>query len=465
MPTAKQLVIVFLLRCGRLNDSRGGNTFFDHSLSQPQREEYYLSVEIQIFKKCCLDLGGDEGHPEERRFLMESTQRDASALGVMQKEFKDAEEVAISLGVFNDSEESHGSYFGDPYLSHSAASDPEVPPTSDPEIPYTSDAKVPFPTEDSSDIECGMMRSNRGRKSMKKLPKGSGLNPCLQLGTSQLGIPSKKDLTVTTLRQVPRTTMAICELPAATSSGCFFPPPIIQGIHSSTASQYPVAMAPYFPAGDALPLCRCATRRTLLPSLQPQVSPLSEGVTQAISETKAGQPSASYHTLLPSLHVNAFPSQLEALSFVEDALADAVSKVTEVACIVDPVHTLFKNVIREAIQLRVEYLLQDHNFLYTDLNQELPQEFDTACSPTLLFLVWTMPGAIAKLLDTNDAATINGLVALLVLLWAAHCMSTNEQQQSLYETYCQNIVLLGSTYNMCTRTPVFNVHSPSLCRQ
>lgn len=96
--------------------------------------------------------------------------------------------------------------------------------------------------------------------------------------------------------------------------------------------------------------------------------------------------------------------QLEALSFAEDALADAVSKVTgsfeymvnqtkdkkiisQVACIVDPVHTLFKNIacaqvsiaynlnptpllntnqIREAVRLHVEYLLQDHNFLYTD---------------------------------------------------------------------------------------------------
>ncbi|KAI6095383.1 hypothetical protein EDD16DRAFT_1720906 [Pisolithus croceorrhizus] len=343
--------------------------FFDHSLSHLKEKNTTSVLRFKFFKKCCLDLGGDEGHPEERRFLMESTQRDASALGVMQKEFKDAEEVAISLGVFNDSEESHGSYFGVadssdaeesnwsssriPYLSHSAASDPEVPPTSDPEIPYTSDAKVPFPTEDKHGafVNIGVIRT----------------------GTD----------------------------------------------HEITG--------------------RCATRRTLLPSLQPQVSPLSEGVTQAISETKAGQPSASYHTLLPSLHVSTPQQQNEAAaqtisemeaaqlsqkcipittrsSLVTGSFEYMVNQtkdkkiISQVACIVDPVHTLFKNVIREAIQLRVEYLLQDHNFLYTD---ELPQEFGhCVLTHTLISSVWTMPGAIAKLLDTNDAATINGLVAL-----------------------------------------------------
>lgn len=89
-----------------------------------------------------------------------------------------------------------------------------------------------------------------------------------------------------------------------------------------------------------------------------------------------------------------------------------------------------------------------------------------------------MPGAIAKSLDTNDTATINGLVALagaalgsalykyregrlstiefssnsagkhyIEITHLIRSMLQNEQQQSPYETYCQNIVLLGSTYN------------------
>ncbi|KAI6099192.1 hypothetical protein EDD16DRAFT_1732188, partial [Pisolithus croceorrhizus] len=511
---------------------------------------------------------------------MESTQRDALALGVMQKEFKDAEEVTISLGVFNDSEESHGSYFrvadssdaeesnqsssGIPYLSHSATSDPEVPPTSDPEIPYTSDAEhneeqlrkkgVPLTFASTcclravgSTHACSWIHRNWAS------PEGfDSYNP--ETGVSSF-VGRDNYPPPSTVQEQPWPSANY--LPA-TSLGHFIPPPIVQGIPSSMASQYLVTMAPYFPAGDALPLCEvanghmtiapiclptpsslsyprrlstevsmqisqiarpnpypnissgirqhgafinisvirlilfqtrtdreitghCATCRTLLPSLQPQVSPPSEGVTQAISETEAGQPSASYHMLLPSLHastlqqqneaaartisemeaaqlsqvvneakhgINAFPLQLEALSFAEDALADAVSKVTgsfeymvnqtkdkkiisQVACIVDPVHTLFKNIacaqvsiaynlnptpllntnqIREAVRLHVEYLLQDHNFLYTD---ELPREFGhCVLTHTLISSMWTMPGAIAKSLDTNDTATINGLVAL-----------------------------------------------------
>ncbi|KAI6118626.1 hypothetical protein EV401DRAFT_2072038 [Pisolithus croceorrhizus] len=171
---------------------------------------------FKFFKKCCLDLSGEEGHPEERSILMDTAWRDASALGAMQKEFKDAEEVAISLGVFGDAKESCGFYFGVadssdakesswsssgiPHLSKSVTSDPEAPSTSDLEvpytsnskIPYTSNSKIPFPTEDSSDIECCfVMRNNQGRKSMKKPSKGSGLNPCLQPDMSQLGIPSE----------------------------------------------------------------------------------------------------------------------------------------------------------------------------------------------------------------------------------------------------------------------------------
>ncbi|KAI5981098.1 hypothetical protein EDD15DRAFT_2204558 [Pisolithus albus] len=652
--------------------------FFDRSLNHLKEKNTTSVSRFEFFKKCCLDLGGDEGRPEERSVLMEATQRDASALGVMQKEFKDAEEVAISLGVFDDTEESRGFYFGVadssdaeesnrsssgiPYGSFSAASDPEAPPPSDPEIPYSSDPEVPFPTGDSSDVEWFQMRkqasrlttclkpamrSNRGRKlqSMQKPPKGSGLNPCLQPDTSQLGIPSEFTQDPMAIPQpalnvlqeeidgynhetsvsafvgsdnYPRSSMVQERLwPStnflpATSSERFIPPPIAQGIPSYTASQFPVALAPYLPAGDALPLCeaadghvtvapislptpssssyprrlsteasaqisqiarpnpypiissgirrvfaygprrpsesergafvnigvirtgtdreitgRRATRRTLLPS-------------QAISETDLGQPSASYQALPPSPHAspprqqneaaartisemeaarlsqvvveakhgmrrrlicrNAFPSQLEALSFAEDALAEAVSKVigtfeysvdqskdkkiiSQVARIIDPVRTLFKNVaraqIREAVRLRVEYLLQDHNFLYTDLNQEFRREFGhCALTHTLISSVWTMPGAIAKSLDTNDAATINGLVALagaalgsalgefqegrlsttefssntagkqyVEITRLISSMLQNEQQRFPYKTYCENIVLLGSTYS------------------
>ncbi|KAI5984293.1 hypothetical protein EDD15DRAFT_2375327 [Pisolithus albus] len=86
--------------------------FFDRSLNHLREKNSTSASRFEFFKKCCLDLGGEEGHPEERSILMDAARRDASALGAMQKEFKDAEEVAISLGIFGDSEESGGFYFG-----------------------------------------------------------------------------------------------------------------------------------------------------------------------------------------------------------------------------------------------------------------------------------------------------------------------------------------------------------------
>ncbi|KAI6101495.1 hypothetical protein EDD16DRAFT_1716548 [Pisolithus croceorrhizus] len=86
--------------------------FFDCSLNHLREKNTTSASRFKFFKQCCLDLGGEEGHPEERSILMDTAQRDASALGAMQKEFKDTEEVAISLGVFGDSEESRGIYFG-----------------------------------------------------------------------------------------------------------------------------------------------------------------------------------------------------------------------------------------------------------------------------------------------------------------------------------------------------------------
>ncbi|KAI6095635.1 hypothetical protein F5141DRAFT_1221653 [Pisolithus sp. B1] len=182
--------------------------FFDCSLNHLREKNTTSASRFEFFKKCCLDLGREEGHPEERSILMDAVWRDASALGAMQKGFKDTEEVAISLGVFSDAKESCGFYFGVadssnakessqssssiPHLSKSVMSDPEAPSTSDLEVPYTSDSEIPFPMEDSSDIECCFaMRNNQGRKSMKKPLKGSGLNPCLQPDMSQLGIPSE----------------------------------------------------------------------------------------------------------------------------------------------------------------------------------------------------------------------------------------------------------------------------------
>ncbi|KAI6114187.1 hypothetical protein F5141DRAFT_1062673 [Pisolithus sp. B1] len=139
------------------------------SLAFTREKNTTSTSRFKFFKKCCLDLGGEEGCPEERSILMDTAWRDASALGAMQKEFKDAEEVTISLGVFSDAEESHGFYFGVvdssnaeesswsssgiPHFSKSVTSDPEAPSTSDLEVPYTSNSEIPFPMEDSSDVE------------------------------------------------------------------------------------------------------------------------------------------------------------------------------------------------------------------------------------------------------------------------------------------------------------------------
>ncbi|KAI6003491.1 hypothetical protein F5J12DRAFT_838219 [Pisolithus orientalis] len=122
--------------------------FFDRSLNYLQEKNTTSVSRFEFFKKCCLDLGG----------------RDAAALGAMQKDFKDTEEVAISLGVLDESEESQSFYFGvtdsgDTEDSNPSdteipgpppTSDPPAPPTSDPEVPYTSDLEgILFPTEDS----------------------------------------------------------------------------------------------------------------------------------------------------------------------------------------------------------------------------------------------------------------------------------------------------------------------------
>ncbi|KAI5995793.1 hypothetical protein F5J12DRAFT_855012, partial [Pisolithus orientalis] len=138
--------------------------FFDRSLNYLQEKNTTSVSRFEFFKKCCLDLGGVEGRPEERDILMEALQRDAAALGAMQKDFKDTEEVAISLGVLDESEESQSFYFGvadsgdtedsNPsdteiplYPSDPATSDPEAPPTSDPPAPPTSDPEVPYTSD------------------------------------------------------------------------------------------------------------------------------------------------------------------------------------------------------------------------------------------------------------------------------------------------------------------------------
>ncbi|KAI6152666.1 hypothetical protein BKA82DRAFT_4013080 [Pisolithus tinctorius] len=135
--------------------------FFDRSLNYLQEKNTASVLRFEFFKRCCLDLGGVEGHPEERDILMESLQRDTASLGVLQREFKDCEEVAISLGVLNESEESQSFYFGvrdsdDAEDSNPSdtevplnTSDPEAPPSSDPEVPYTSNpTEILFLTED-----------------------------------------------------------------------------------------------------------------------------------------------------------------------------------------------------------------------------------------------------------------------------------------------------------------------------
>ncbi|KAI6044709.1 hypothetical protein EDC04DRAFT_256063 [Pisolithus marmoratus] len=161
MPIVKRLVIVLSLQYGRSNDVIGGSASLTVPSTISWRRIRLQYRDLIFFKKCCLDLGAQEDCPEERNILKEAAQRDVSALSVMQEEFKDAEEVAISLGIFEESEESHGFYFGvaNPSDAEESNQSPSRmpclsnPATSDPEVPYTSDSENPFPTEGNSDIE------------------------------------------------------------------------------------------------------------------------------------------------------------------------------------------------------------------------------------------------------------------------------------------------------------------------
>ncbi|KAI6101494.1 hypothetical protein EDD16DRAFT_1649460 [Pisolithus croceorrhizus] len=253
------------------------------------------------------------------------------------------------------------------------------------------------------------------------------------------------------------------------------------------------------------------TRHVLLPShiqsLPSQQS--SVAVTRTISEIKVGQLNKVVHEAKHGMRRrlirrNPFPSQTEALSFAEDALTDAVSSligdfeygvdrtqdgkiVTQVvrniaraqvpiAYNLNPTSPLNPDQVRRAVCLCVEHLLQDYNFLYTN---DLPQEFGhCTLTHSLLSSAWTMPGAIAKSLDMRDMATFNGLVALAgtalnsmlyeyrkgqlsmiefsstsagkhytEITRLINSMLQNEEQRSRYETYYNNVVLLGSSFH------------------
>ncbi|KAI6169124.1 hypothetical protein EDD17DRAFT_1525466 [Pisolithus thermaeus] len=269
-------------------------------------------------------------------------------------------------------------------------------------------------------------------------------------------------------------------------------------------------------------VARLDTTRRMLPPSHIQSLPSQQSsvaVTRTISEIEMGQLNKVVHEAKHGMRRrlirrNPFPSQTEALSFAEDALTDAVSSligdfeygvdrtqdgkiVTQVVRVAEAVRTLFKNVaraqvpiaynlnptsplnpdqVRRAVRSRVEHLLQDYNFLYTD---DLPREFGhCALTHSLLSSVWTMPGAIAKSLDMRDMATFNGLVALAgaalnsvlyeyregqlstiefsstsagkhytEITRLINSMLQNEEQRSRYETYYNNVVLLGSSFH------------------
>ncbi|KAI6169810.1 hypothetical protein EDD17DRAFT_1521531 [Pisolithus thermaeus] len=227
------------------------------------------------------------------------------------------------------------------------------------------------------------------------------------------------------------------------------------------------------------------TRHVLLPShiqsLPSQQS--SVAVTRTISEIKVGQLNKVVHEAKHGMRRrlirrNPFPSQTEALSFAEDALTDAVSSLigVPIAYNLNPTSPLNPDQVRRAVCLCVEHLLQDYNFLYTN---DLPQEFGhCTLTHSLLSSAWTMPGAIAKSLDMRDMATFNGLVALAgtalnsmlyeyrkgqlsmiefsstsagkhytEITRLINSMLQNEEQRSRYETYYNNVVLLGSSFH------------------
>ncbi|KAI6163168.1 hypothetical protein EDD17DRAFT_1571618 [Pisolithus thermaeus] len=269
-------------------------------------------------------------------------------------------------------------------------------------------------------------------------------------------------------------------------------------------------------------VARLDTTRRVLPPSHIQSLPSQQSsvaVTRTISEIEMGQLNKVVHEAKHGMrrHLirrNPFPSQTEALSFAEDALTDAISSligdfeygvdrtqdgkiVTQVVRVAEAVRTLFKNVahaqvpiaynlnptsllnpdqVRRAVRSRVEHLLQDYNFLYTD---DLPREFGhCALTHSLLSSAWTMPGAIVKSLDMRDMATFNGLVALAgaalnsvlyeyregqlstiefsstsagkhytEITRLINSMLQNEEQRSRYETYYNNVVLLGSSFH------------------
>ncbi|KAI6045178.1 hypothetical protein EDC04DRAFT_2638898 [Pisolithus marmoratus] len=77
--------------------------FFDRSFHYLEHEMNKSKSEIESFKKCLVNMGADHLPEEEVTILRETLEEDTLALSIMQKDFKETEEVAIYLGILDDS--------------------------------------------------------------------------------------------------------------------------------------------------------------------------------------------------------------------------------------------------------------------------------------------------------------------------------------------------------------------------
>ncbi|KAI5989398.1 hypothetical protein F5J12DRAFT_864333, partial [Pisolithus orientalis] len=192
---------------------------------------------------------------------------------------------------------------------------------------------------------------------------------------------------------------------------------------------------------------RRQTRRTLLPTSTLLPPPTPEAPTNETDET----PIQNITQLPPDqlskviqeakngmrrrlVCTNIFPTQVEANSFAEDAITDALrtlitdphcwvldrakdgKAISQVLQIPNSIRTLFKNVACAQVLIGYGIHVCDDDLLLdqTQIREsDPPRRFGHhALTHLLISATWTMPGALFKSLDVDDAATIDGLVAL-----------------------------------------------------
>ncbi|KAI6146866.1 hypothetical protein BKA82DRAFT_10421 [Pisolithus tinctorius] len=197
-------------------------SFYSRSLKFFEEQNRVSQKGLEFWRKWCKDQGLDV-HPQEQETTQRLLEMESTMLEHLQRRFRNSENTAVSIGVFDPKDllqpwaapsgnlsDTDRSSNSDPKisttdklpspasplgnLSDSGSDDSNlVVPSSDrSEVPYSSELEPPSKSMISTlTLAMRLMVGRQGHKDILKPGRGSQLNPCLLPNATQLGIQSE----------------------------------------------------------------------------------------------------------------------------------------------------------------------------------------------------------------------------------------------------------------------------------